>query len=139
MNNYPTNMLFDNMLSWINVAMEKDLDDYSTNFPPTDIYAGEDDELIFDFAVAGYDPNEINISFSGESMSVYTKNAEMKTEEKTFFKKRIAKRSFDLKYSLKAGRFDTEKAVATHKNGILRITIPRSEFSKPREVKIEIN
>ena len=142
MNNYPTT-IFDSIFDWMNSAVEKGLDDYSSTFPPTDIFLDEDDSLVFGFAVAGFEPEDIEVTFSGDCLQISSHISEEKEEKRKRIKKilkhRIARRNFDSKYSLAPGKFDAEKATATHKNGVLTVTIPRSENSKPRKVKISVN
>ena len=139
--NYGT-MLVNDVINFFNLDME--VDDYKNNFPPTDIYKEiKTGTAIFEFAVAGYDPAEISIKFSGDKLELDytpTKKGDKENEEDfEYFKRRIAKRAFHLDYSLLTGHYDTTKAVASHENGILKIEIPTSEYVKPRNIKIKIN
>lgn len=142
MSNFPR-ITMDDMFNYMNTAFEKNLDDYATNFPPTDIYVIEEDgTLVFELAVAGYKPEDIRITFSGDSLQISdVKEGKLdKVEEKKrrFFKNRIARRDFSLKYSLAPGKFDTENAEASYADGILKIEIPRSQSSKPKELQIKL-
>ena len=134
--------LFDDIFSFFDTAISKELDDYSSNFPPVDIYVeNEDEDIVFELATAGYSPDALDISFSGDSFRIQHKSAEDVSENKEkrkYLKKRIAKRDFSLKYSLAPGKFDTEKAEASYKNGILKIKIPRNKASKPRLLSIKV-
>ena len=127
------------MFGFLDQVISQDLGDY--NFPPTNIYKeNESGSMVFEFAVAGYDPGEISIKFAGDRLEVICEPEDCPNDpDLEYFKSRIAKRSFHLEYSLLAGHFNTVKASATHKNGILKILIPSSEYVKPRDVEIKIN
>lgn len=116
--------------------------DYESSFPPANIYKDEDSkELVFEFAVAGYDPKEITVSFEEDHMFVERVEAEdVEEEERTlsFLKHKIAQRDFKLQYKLAVYKLETAKATATHKNGILKIVIPQSEDAKPKSLEIDI-
>ena len=119
------------------------VEDHKNNFLPTDIYKDlKSGAMIFEFAVAGYDPKEISIKFLGDKLEIdYDLSCENGKDDEMafdFFKRKIAKRSFHVRYALVAGHFDTSKADASYKNGILKIEIPSSEYVKPRDVKVEI-
>ncbi len=136
--NYGT--IANDVFSFLNSALDLEVDDYKSNFPPTNIYKKESGDMVFEFAVAGYDPKDILIKFAGDKLEVSSDSKDEDEDEKVeFFKRRIAKRDFQLKYSLLAGHFNTADAVASHKNGILKIEIPTSEYVKPRDVEIKIN
>lgn len=130
------------VFKFLDRAFDYNLDDYSASYPPANVFVDtEDSSLNFEFAVAGYSPNEIEILFSGDSLeinSLHEATEEERSEEqrKKFFKKKIAKRSFRLKYSLAPGKLDTEKAEAIFENGLLKIKIPRDESSKPKRLSI---
>jgi len=140
MSDYPS--VLDEVFKWMNDASESNIGDYSSSFPPADIYVcGEKDEsLIFEFAVAGYNPEEIEVNFEGDSLRVLHAPTGLHGAHKktTYFKHKIAKRNFDLRYTLSAGKFDTSKAKASYSHGILKIEIPRSEESKPKKIKIDL-
>lgn len=130
--------IFNDIFRFLDDTVDK-VNDYSSNFPPADIYADGEDLLVFEFAVAGYDPKDINIVFEGNSLKV-TRDAppESKKCENHYFKQKIAKRNFEVKYTLAIGKFDTAKSTASFKDGILKIEIPRDKDSKPRNVNIDI-
>ncbi len=131
-------VLAEDVLSFLDSTMN--VGDYKNNFPPTNIYKKDSGDMVFEFAVAGYDPENIHIKFSGDKLEVKSDASDDNEEEKgvEFFKRKIAKRSFYLQYSLLAGHFDTAKTKASYKNGILQIEIPASENVKPRDVQIDI-
>jgi HSP20 family protein len=71
--------------------------------------------------VPGVDPKDISITLTGDVLTI-----EGKLGEKTF------SRSILLPYDVQS---DQVKAKTEH--GILRITLPRTEASKPRKIVVE--
>ena len=135
------------ILRFLNSEAEDKRGDYCSNFPPADIYIkGEnEDTLVFEFAIAGYNPEDIKIVIANDLLEVSTdrkkleKEDEAETEEmlkRKYSKQKIARRDFHLRYSLSPGRFALDEVKANHSNGILTIELPRSEESKPRSIII---
>lgn len=114
---------------------------YNSNFPPSDVFIDErTGELWFELAVAGYDPKDINIYFSGETMKIKSNRtaSDDKLSKMKVIKHGIKASNFECTYQLAAGKFDTEKATAQFKNGILQIHIPAAKDKQPRQVEINV-
>ena len=95
------------------------------------------DSVVVKTAVAGVKPEEIDVTISGDVLTI---KGETKTEEKVESANYIRQerrygafqRSVQLPDSLLA-----DKAQATFEDGILTLTIPKSQEVKPKTIKVE--
>jgi HSP20 family protein len=102
---------------------------------PVDIYETKEG-LCFEIAGTGLTKEDIDINIEGDLLRVsYTKKDETK-EGVNYIHKGIAKRSFNLGYKI-ARKYDLNSAEATMKDGLLKISIPFAEESKPKSLKIK--
>ncbi|MCK9447132.1 Hsp20/alpha crystallin family protein [bacterium] len=93
---------------------------------PVDIYE-ENNMLQFEIAVTGINKEDINIEEDNNILRViYNKNEESDNESKNYIKRSIAKRSFNFGWKI-SDKFDLTKIEASMENGILKISIPKSE------------
>jgi len=102
---------------------------------PVDIF--EDKEgLHFEIACTGLEKEDVAIDIEGDLLKIsYTKRSS-EEENKNYIHRGIAKRSFNLGYKV-ATKFDLAKADAQMKNGLLTISIPFAEASKPKQLQIK--
>ena len=112
------------------------------SYPPANVYLEEDKSIVFEFALAGFDENSLNLEFIGDYM-VFSATAPDRShlnENVRFFKKRLKFKDIkNQKYYVAEDKFDREKVKASFKNGILRVAIPaKAEFTTKEGVKIEI-
>ena len=130
--------------------------DYYPNYsyPPMNVYMTADRSLIFEFALAGFDEKDINLSFQGDYMvfsaslpqtSVeYNSNnndsAEASIEGARYFKHRLKMKDIQKqKYFVPLDKYAQEKVKAVYKNGILKVSIPpKDEPDQNDGIKIEI-
>jgi len=107
---------------------------------PVDIY--EDKKNMFiEIAAAGLNKEDINIEKEDSTIYVsYSKEEKEEKEEKEFnyFKRGIARRSFDFSWKLSPDKFDLDKIEATMDKGILKIQIPKKAASEIVKNKIKI-
>jgi len=106
----------------------------SSDWPPYDIIKTDDDGYRISIAVAGFAPDDLDITFQSNLLMVTGKKQEAPSE--SYLHRGIAGRSFEHRFELadhvKVGGADL-------KNGLLSIDLAREvpEALKPR--KIEIN
>jgi HSP20 family molecular chaperone IbpA len=118
--------------------------DYYPNYsyPPMNVFMTADRTLVFEFALAGFDEKNIDLSFQGDYMIFSARiMVDQPVEENVrFFKRRLKLKDIDKqKYFVPADKFDQEKVKAVFRNGILRITVPPKEDTTVNEgIKIEI-
>ena len=107
-------------------------------YPPLNVWSTAEG-LVIDAEMPGVDSQAVEISVVGDELSLHGKvNAqEPAAGEIVLRRERPAgefERTLQLPFRANAGAVK-----ATFKNGILRISIPRSEEEKPRKIAIEAN
>ncbi len=106
--------------------------------PPVDITESEN-EYNIKADIPGMKKEDIKISLEDNTLSISGERKEEKEEKGTNFVKKEKSfgsfmRTFALPHSV-----DAKGIKASYKEGVLNITVPKSEESKPREIKIDIN
>lgn len=122
--------------------MDKFFDDSFGNglqgfIPALDVYQTKD-EVVVETALAGIDPNMVNISIENDVLTIEGK-AEHKSEvdDKNYYRKEIRCGSFHRSVALPTS-VNGDKAKATYEKGILKIVVPKEEKAKPKTVKVEV-
>jgi HSP20 family molecular chaperone IbpA len=116
------------------------------SYPPMNICMTENRSLSFEFALAGFDENDISLSFQGDYMifSASLPSAAppvFGTEENLrYLKRRLKMKDIEKqKYFVPLDKYAQEKVKALYKNGILRVSIPpKDEPDQNEGVRIEI-
>lgn len=108
------------------------------NFPPADIFVDKDKNLNFEFALAGYNKDLIDVSFSGGTMVLKVDPVEKpdKAESKNF-SRAIRKSGCINKYNVPSQVYDVEKATASFNEGILTVFVPSKKPDKATYIKIK--
>jgi HSP20 family molecular chaperone IbpA len=121
------------------------------SYPPMNVLMTLDRTLIFEFALAGFDEKDINLSFQGDNMVFSAKMgaAEQSSdspvkfqndENVRYFKRRLKMKDIEKqKYYVPLDKYAQDKVKAVYKNGILRVSIPpKEEPDQTDGIKIEI-
>jgi HSP20 family molecular chaperone IbpA len=116
------------------------------SYPPMNVYMTADRSMIFEFALAGFDEKDINLSFQGDYMVFSAKIDEdtgfdlSQDENHRYFKRRLKLRDIEKqKYYVPLDKYAQESVKAVYKNGILRVSIPpKDEPDQNDGIKIEI-
>lgn len=96
-------------------------------YPLTDIYTTEN-QAHFEIAVAGFSKDDIKIELVDDSIRIVGEVSKETTDEnKEYIKKDIAKRSFDVAYSL---MFPVEDIDAEIVDGVLKIDVTPANIRK---------
>ncbi|MCM8778982.1 MAG: Hsp20/alpha crystallin family protein [Candidatus Omnitrophica bacterium] len=104
---------------------------------PLDIHETKD-ALVIKADLPGIKKEEIDISLHGDILTIKgEKKKEEETKDKHTHRLERFYGSFQRSISLPS-YVDTTKAKASYKDGVLEITIPKTEEAKPKEKKIEI-
>ncbi len=88
---------------------------------------------LFDAALPGYEPGEIDVSVQDSVLTVSAEHKET-AEHETSFASRAIRRSFTL------DGVDEENIGAQYKNGVLRVTLPKAkapEVPAPRKIEVQ--
>ena len=124
--------------------------DYYPNYsyPPMNIYMTNDRSLIFEFALAGFEENDISLSFQGDYMVFQasmsgagtTGETNVPDESIRYFKRRLKMKNIEKqKYFVPLDKYAQDRVKAVFRNGILKVTVPPKEEPEQNSgIKIEI-
>jgi HSP20 family protein len=101
--------------------------------PPVDIEE-TDDAYVFEFELPGVKRDDINIEVGAQELRI---SGQITQKERTGVLRHSTRRtgSFDYRVALPSG-VDPDRVEAKFDDGILTVTLPRSEAAKPRKIKI---
>jgi HSP20 family protein len=95
------------------------------------------DSVVVETAVAGVKPEEIEITITGDLLTIKGETrGEEKVEKANYIRQERRYGAFQRSVQL-PGWLVTDKAEATFEDGVLTLTIPKSEESKPKTIKVE--
>lgn len=105
-------------------------------FPRVDIL-DHDNDIEVQAALPGVKKEDLEVSVTDQAITIRTSTKEEKKEEEKgkYFRREIAQGQFQRTVSLPEN-VDGEKANASFKDGILKVTIPKTEKSKRRNIEI---
>jgi HSP20 family protein len=106
----------------------------STGFPVTDLYT-ESDKLVFEFALAGYKKEEINIETEDDKLTVFVDNEHINNKERVYYQSRIAKRNFKVSYAIPI-QYDLSQIIASFEDGILKVILPKRLESMKKQIEV---
>ncbi len=103
---------------------------------PIDMYHTEND-VVIKATLPGVKPDEVDVSLTGDTLTIRGKTkAEERIERKDYFYREHRYGAFYRSVTLPMG-LKTDKAEAKFEDGILTLTIPKSEVAKPKQIKIK--
>ena len=95
--------------------------------------------LIVKTEIAGVDPKDVNISITGDVLTIKGEKKEEKEEkDENYHLMESNYGSFSRSVRLPV-EVEQDKIKANCKNGVLKITLPKSTKSKAKEIKIDVN
>lgn len=105
-------------------------------YPLMNVWSSEDG-MVIDAELPGVDPKGVDISVIGDELTLRGKvNGEEAGKDDTCLRRERPAGEFVRTLQIPF-RADAGAVKAHYKNGVLRITIPRSEAEKPRKIEIE--
>jgi HSP20 family protein len=106
--------------------------------PALDLYTTPE-AVIAKVALPGVKPDKVDITI-GEDLVTVTGSfeEEKETTEAGYFHKELSRGSFSRSFTIPA-TISAEKAKATFKDGLLTLTLPKTEQAKPKHVKVEVS
>ena len=103
---------------------------------PIDVYQTEN-EVVVKATVPGVKPEEVNVNIADNILTIKGETkAEEKIEHEDYLYKEHRYGTFRRSVALPRG-LNTEKAEASFENGVLTLTIPKTEEAKPKQIKIK--
>ena len=109
---------------------------HSNSYPPHNVIATGEDTRDIEFALAGFNPDEVSVSIENGVMTVSAEQEEVEADFKDYIHQGISTRSFNKQFSLNE-YWVVENARFVH--GILTISIKQEipEAKKPKQIEIK--
>jgi HSP20 family protein len=106
---------------------------------PLDIYESKDGkEYIVEASLPGVKPEEIEITASGDTLTItYATKGEEKVEKPKYVRRERYEGELTRTFSLPT-QIDPEQVVATYEHGVLALHIPKSEVAKPKQIPVKV-
>ena len=107
------------------------------SFPKVDIL-DHDDAIEVHAALPGVKKEDLDISINNQTITIRTSSKEEKKEEEKgkYFRREITRGEFQRTLSL-PDNIDGDKAKASFIDGILKVTIPKTEKSQRKNIEID--
>ncbi len=101
-----------------------------------DVYETEDN-VIVEAAMPGVKPEEIEVSLTGDVLTIKGETkAEKEVKEESYIRRERRYGSFCRSVSLPSG-LEGDKAEAEFEHGVLKLTIPKAEEVKPKVIEVK--
>ncbi len=104
-----------------------------------DVYE-EGDNVVVKIVAPGFTKEDIDVSVESGKVTVVGKSQnviEEKEKSRKYYRKEISQRSFTRSCTLPVD-VTADKAQATFKDGILTVTLPKSEEAKPKKISVNV-
>jgi len=108
----------------------------SSEFPSVNTWVSSDDSIVTT-EIPGVDPESIDISVTGKTLTLRgARKADDIKEDQTFHRRERWNGEFSKAIELPFN-IEADKVVANFKKGILTLTLPKAEVEKPRKIEIK--
>jgi HSP20 family protein len=106
--------------------------------PPVDIYETENHEVIIKAEIPDVKKEDIRVTFEHDVLTIAGERKHEETRGRDQFQ-RLERRhgSFSRAFTLPP-TVDASKIAATYKDGVLTVTLPRREESKPKPITVNV-
>lgn len=121
---------FDFIKNFFDIQYPKD------NFPKSSIYIDENNDLVFNFALAGYSKQDFQITQEGDKLTIIGRKETNPLQAKQVFKNQIAYRDFKVEYHVPLEYVDSETS-ANLENGILEVRLVCKEKVQTKLIDVK--
>jgi len=107
---------------------------------PTNVYS-KDDTLFIELSAIGLEQEEIEIEMTDGTLNVSYNKEKLKSEpesKRQYFYRGLTRKAFNLSFKI-SRQWNTENINAKLEKGLLVISMPIHESSKPKSIKINSN
>ncbi len=106
---------------------------------PLDIYEADDKHhYVVEAALPGFTPEEIQITAEGETLSIHAaKKEETKVEKSSYVRRERYEGEMSRTVTLPSA-IEADKVQAVYDHGVLKITIPRMEKAKSKQIPVQV-
>lgn len=102
---------------------------------PVDLYETKD-EVVVEAALPGVKPEDIDISVTGQTVTVKGESRDEHEEKaENFYRHERRHGTFVRQFSLPT-EVDADKAQASFEHGVLELRLPKAESMKPKSIKV---
>jgi len=114
-----------------------DLDSFlQTGTGAIDVYE-ENDNVIVKMKAPGFEKEDFSVTVVGDNLTIKAEAKEEKEDKgKKYYKKEIRTQSIARSVTLPSSVV-SDKASAEYKNGVLSLSLPKSEQAKPKSISIK--
>lgn len=104
--------------------------------PALDVYEDKDN-VIVETPLVGVDPSQVNIEIEDNVLKISGESKhQSEVDDQNYYRKEVRYGSFFRATSLPKAVI-SEKASASYKDGILKISVPKAEEAKPKKITIK--
>lgn len=104
---------------------------------PVDVY-DDGENLVVSASVPGITPDEIDITITGGTLMIKGETkSEEKVEKANYIRQERRYGRFERSLALPA-EVQTDKVAAVFENGVLKLTLPKAETVKPKQIKVTV-
>jgi HSP20 family protein len=107
--------------------------------PPLDLYTTSD-AVMAKIALPGVKPEDVDVSIVDDVVTIrgsFEEHSE-KTTEPGYLHKELSRGTFTRRFAIPTA-VKADAAKATFKDGLLVLTLPKTEEAKPRHLKVEVS
>ncbi len=105
--------------------------------PSVDVYEDKDN-IYVEADLPGFEQKDINLALKGDVLTISAQKEEKKEEKKkNYYRCERFQGKFYREVDLPAS-VEASKIKAVYKNGVLKITLPKKEEDKEKEIKIDV-
>ncbi len=120
------------------ISSALDVDDEMEGQLTVDVYQDKDN-IVVQSTVAGVEPDDLEINITNESITIHGRRERKEAiEEKDYFYQECFWGRFSRSIILPA-EVDSERSVASLKNGVLTVKMPKLERRKAKKLKVKID
>jgi HSP20 family protein len=97
-----------------------------------------DDDIIVTVSLPGIKPEDVNVTLTGRTLTVSGElkaTEQVEREQYVYRERRMGAFNREMRLPV---RVEGDKAQATFENGLLRLSLPKAEESKPRQIEIKV-
>lgn len=117
--------------------MEKFLGSHEGFAPAVNVYETKD-AVVVEASLAGVNPDDVEVAIEDDVLTIKGEaNQASEVDDKNYYRKEVRSGSFFRSISLPAHVL-SDKAVAESEQGMLKITVPKVEETKPKTIKIDV-
>ncbi len=103
---------------------------------PLDVYQTAN-EVVIKASLPGFKPEEVDISVTGDTVTIKGEHKEEKeTREENYLLQERHYGSFSRSITVPV-EIKSEKAEASFEDGVLKLTLPKAEAVKPKQIKVK--